>query len=158
MATKYSDKAEPHYMRAVRYEGEGRTLDAIREYRMANRIKKDLIPARKRLGDLLILLGKTDEAIAQYLKATEITSQKRKWHRTFVPDEDKYSLVQVLSALAEAYQVAGQPHEAVETWKRLVGTAPLQPGDQELITMAQEQLKRHLPGPDGVMEHAPLRD
>ncbi len=145
MATKYSDKAEPHYLRAVHYEDEGRIEDAIREYRMANRIKKDLIPARKRFGDLLIRLGRVEDAVQQYQKATEITSQKRKWKRILVPDEDKYSLVQVLEALAEAYGLLGQPKEVEETWERLVQTAPLQPGDDEII----ENARRHLNAEEG---------
>jgi tetratricopeptide (TPR) repeat protein len=141
MATKYSDKSEPHYLRAVHYENEGRIEDAIREYRMANRIKKDLIPARKRLGDLFIRMGRVDEAVQQYQKATEITSQKRKWKRILVPDEDKYSLVQVLNALAYAYQCLDQPRRVEEVWERMVQTAPLQPGDGEIIEMARQHLK-----------------
>ncbi|AUW93749.1 MAG: tetratricopeptide repeat protein [Sulfobacillus thermosulfidooxidans] len=141
MATKYSDKAEPHYLRAVQYEQSGRIDDAIREYRMANRIKKDLIPARKRLGDLFMRLGKTEEGIAQYLKATEITSQKRKWKRILVPDEDKYSLIQILQALAEAYQKTGHSDKALQTWKRIVETEPLQPGDDDIVLRAQRMVK-----------------
>ncbi|OLZ09576.1 tetratricopeptide repeat protein [Sulfobacillus thermosulfidooxidans] len=142
MATKFSDKAEPHYLRAVHYEDLGRIEDAIREYRMANRIKKDLIPARKRLGDLLMRLGRIEEAIQQYQKATEITSQKRKWKRILVPDEDKYSLPQVLQSLAKAYEKLGQHDQVVITWQRITQSPPIHPGDDGIIAWAHQQLER----------------
>ncbi|CAB1128327.1 TPR_REGION domain-containing protein [Candidatus Hydrogenisulfobacillus filiaventi] len=131
--TKYSDKAEPHYLRGVKYEQEGRIGDAIREYRMANRIKDDLIPARKRLGDLFLAQGRIDDAIQQFQKAVSITSQKRKWKRTLVPDEDKYSLIQVLERLAEAYRRAGRQAEAEAAWDRLLATAPARPEDRVIL-------------------------
>ncbi|MCL5013497.1 MAG: hypothetical protein M1493_05845 [Firmicutes bacterium] len=141
MATKFSDKAEPHYLRAVHYEEQGRIEDAIREYRMANRIKKDLIPARKRLGDLFIRIGRTEEAIQQYEKAVETTSQKRKWKRILVPEEDKYSLPQVLQSLARAYETLGYHDRLVETWTKIAHSSPLQPGDERIIVWAQSKLK-----------------
>jgi tetratricopeptide (TPR) repeat protein len=141
LATKFSDKAEPHYLRAVDYENQGRIDDAIREYRMANRIKKDLIPARKRLGDLFICLGRIQDAIQQYEKAIEITSQKRKWKRILVPDEDKYSLAQVLQALAGAYEALGYHDQLIKTWSKIAHTAPVQPGDDRIISWAQSKLK-----------------
>ncbi|MCY0881344.1 MAG: hypothetical protein OWS74_05050 [Firmicutes bacterium] len=144
MSTKYSDKSEPHYLRAVEYEEAGRIADAIREYRMANRIKKDLIPARKRFGDLLLRLGRVDEAIQQYVKGTEITSQKRKWKRILVPDDEKYSLLQVLDALSHAYQVAGDSEHVRETQERILSIEPANDIEIEIVERAKNARDQEL--------------
>ncbi len=148
MATKFSDKAEPHYLRAVGYENQGRIDDAIREYRMANRIKKDLIPARKRLGDLFMRLGKIQEAIQQYEKAVDITSQKRKWKRILVPETDKFSLPQVLQSLADAYGSLGEREQVIKTWIKIAHAVPINPGDDRIIAGAQRKLKD-----EGIKDH-----
>ncbi len=142
MTTKFSDKAEPHYLRAVQYEQHDRIEDAIREFRMANRIKKDLIPARKRMGDLLVRLGRVEEAIQQYEKAVEITSQRRKWKRIYVPDEDKFSLIQILAVLADAYDIAGQTTKAEAVRQKLLATDPTHALDREI----QAQVNRQIDG------------
>ncbi|RIV28123.1 tetratricopeptide repeat protein [Alicyclobacillaceae bacterium I2511] len=155
VGTKFSDKAEPHYLRAVQYEQHGRIEDAIREYRMANRIKKDLIPARKRMGDLLVHLGRLAEAIQQYEKAVEITSQKRKWNRIYVPEDDKFSLVQVLAALVAAYDKMGETAKANEMRQKLLGIAPTNETDVEIQARMHTQTN---PAYDCAPTQAPVQD
>lgn len=87
-------------------------------------------------------LGRIEEAIQQYQKATEITSQKRKWKRILVPDEDKYSLPQVLQSLAKAYEKLGQHDQVVITWQRITQSPPIHPGDDGIIAWAHQQLER----------------
>ncbi len=71
-AEKAPKKARPHYNLGIALAEKGRSLEAIRQYRMALAINPNYASVHTNLGIELFNMGKIDEAIAHYERALSI--------------------------------------------------------------------------------------
>ena len=94
------DEALAHYNLALQLDTQGKTDEAIREYREAIRIRPDFAEAHCNLGLALRSQDKTDEAIREYQEAVRI----------------KPDLAEAHHNLAVAYYLKG---DAAEAWKEV---------------------------------------
>lgn len=65
-------KDRPHFNLGVAYTVQGRTIDAIREYRKTIRINPDHVKAHNNLGLSYAARGNTEFAVEEYLKAIQL--------------------------------------------------------------------------------------
>ncbi len=123
----------PHQALAIVYDAEGKYHEALREYHRAVQIEPNNWLIRADLGDLMVKMNRTQDAIARYNEAIDLAPEQ----------------IQPRHNLAICLAFSGKLDEAFAQWQRIVREVPqFGPAQGRLAEILQQRGDRA-----GAVEH-----